>query len=67
MMSGPDFNGTAELAGSVTIPIIASGGISSISDLRKIKTSSPSLNGVICGRAIYERKFSINEAIEALN
>ena len=67
MMSGPDFSGTADLAGSVKIPIIASGGISSIGDVRKIKTSSPSLNGVICGRAIYERKFSINEAIEALN
>ncbi len=67
MMSGPDFSGTADLAGSVKIPIIASGGISSISDLRKIKTRCPSLNGVICGRSIYERKFSITEAIEALN
>ena len=67
MMLGPDFSGTAELANSVTIPIIASGGISSIDDLQKIKTSCPSLNGVICGRSIYEQKFSIKEAKDVLN
>ena len=47
--------------------IIASGGISSISDLEEIKKSCPELNGVICGRALYDKKINVDEAIRALN
>ena len=67
MMLGPDFTGTRKLMENVSIPIIASGGISSISDLKEIKKSCPELNGVICGRALYDKKININEAIRVLN
>ena len=58
---------TKELADFSNIPIIASGGISSISDLEEIKKSCPELNGVICGRALYDKKINVDEAIRVLN
>ena len=67
MMLGPDFNGTRKLSEYVSIPIIASGGVSSISDLRKLKNKCPKLNGVVCGRALYDKKIKVNEAIRVLN
>ena len=67
MMLGPDFTGTKKLMENVSIPIIASGGISSISDLEEIKKSCPQLNGVICGRALYDKKINVDEAIRVLN
>ena len=67
MMLGPDLTGTKKLMENVSIPIIASGGISSISDLEEIKKSCPELNGVICGRALYDKKINVDEAIRVLN
>ena len=67
MMLGPDFNGTKNLLECVSIPIIASGGVSSISDLWKLKKACPKLNGVVCGRALYEKKIKVEEAIRILN
>lgn len=64
-MQGADFEGTRELVNSVSIPVILSGGISSKDDLRKAKEIE-SLYGVISGRAIYEKAFSVKEAIEIL-
>jgi phosphoribosylformimino-5-aminoimidazole carboxamide ribotide isomerase len=64
-MQGADFEGTRELVKSVNIPIILSGGISSKDDLRKAKDIA-GLYGVISGRAIYEKAFSVKEAIEIL-
>ena len=67
MMLGPDINGTKKLLECVSIPIIASGGVSSISDLRKLKKECPKLNGIVCGRALYDNKIKIDEAIRVLN
>ncbi len=67
MMLGPDINGTKKLLECVSIPIIASGGVSSISDLRKLKKECPKLNGIVCGRALYDKKIKVNEAIRVLN
>ena len=67
MMLGPDINGTKKLLECVSIPIIASGGVSSISDLRKLKKECPKLNGIVCGRALYDKKIRVDEAIRVLN
>ena len=67
MMLGPDFEGTKKLLECVSIPIIASGGVSSISDLRKLKNACPKLNGIVCGRALYDKKITVEEAIRVLN
>ncbi len=66
-MQGADFEGTLKLAESVNIPIILSGGISSLEDLKKAKVMEPyGVVGVISGRAIYEKTFTLKEAIEVL-
>jgi phosphoribosylformimino-5-aminoimidazole carboxamide ribotide isomerase len=55
-MRGPNVEATAALAHAVSIPVIASGGISSMDDLRALKASGAPLNGAISGRALYEGK-----------
>ncbi|MDG2475215.1 MAG: 1-(5-phosphoribosyl)-5-[(5-phosphoribosylamino)methylideneamino]imidazole-4-carboxamide isomerase [Paracoccaceae bacterium] len=65
-MNGPNIEQTETLAKSISIPVIASGGISSLDDLKTLKQSSAKLNGVISGRAIYNEIFTINEAINIL-
>ena len=67
MMLGRDINGTKKLLECISIPIIASGGVSSISDLKKLKKDCSKLNGIVCGRALYDKKIKIDEAIRVLN
>lgn len=67
-MAGPNIDETKFMARNTSIPIIASGGISSIDDIRQIKTlESYGVIGVISGRAIYDGKIDIREAISILN
>ena len=66
-MMGPNLGTTADMAKAVSIPIIASGGVSSLTDLRALKQCGVQLNGVISGRALYDQKFTIEEALEVLN
>ena len=66
-MLGADFEGTEKLAQATSIPVIASGGISSLHDLKKIKAAEKSgVIGVISGRAIYDKAFTIPEALSIL-
>ena len=65
-MKGPNIKQTEIIANSVSIPVIASGGISSIKDLQNLKNSKAELNGVISGRAIYDKILKIDEAIKIL-
>ncbi|MER2508545.1 MAG: HisA/HisF-related TIM barrel protein, partial [Amaricoccus sp.] len=65
-MAGPDVPGTAALARAVTIPVIASGGIASIEDLRALKACDAELDGAISGRALYEGKLDLAEALALL-
>tara|TARA_B110000008_G_C16809095_1_gene499984 strand:- start:14 stop:760 length:747 start_codon:yes stop_codon:yes gene_type:complete len=63
MMKGLNIKATLNLAQSVNIPIIASGGVSCIDDIHKISNYSESgISGVIIGRALYENKINIKEA-----
>ncbi len=61
MMKGPNVEATAELADSVTIPVIASGGISSISDVERYRKTA--VEGVLIGRALYTGDIDLAEAI----
>ena len=65
-MKGPNIEQTEIIANSVSIPVIASGGISSIKDLQNLKNSKAELNGVISGRANYDKILKIDEAIKLL-
>ena len=57
---------TAALARAVSIPVIASGGIASLDDLRALKAARAPLDGAICGRALYEGRIDLGEAVRLL-
>lgn len=63
MLSGPNFERTSELAEQVDVPVIASGGISTVEDVRKL--SQMKVEGAIIGRALYEGGLKLEDAIEA--
>jgi len=65
MMSGPNVNATLELAKQTDIPVIASGGVSSLDHLKQLSNENI-LFGTICGRALYESAFTYAEALEVV-
>ncbi|MBP7240417.1 1-(5-phosphoribosyl)-5-[(5-phosphoribosylamino)methylideneamino]imidazole-4-carboxamide isomerase [Amaricoccus sp.] len=65
-MAGPNVAATAALARAVAIPVIASGGVSSLDDLRALKASGAPLDGAISGRALYEGRLDLAAAIRLL-
>ena len=67
MMKGLNIKATVDLAKEINIPVIASGGVSSNDDLKKINSYKKfGISGVIIGRALYENKINIKEAQEIL-
>ncbi len=65
-MQGPNVEATAALANTVSIPVIASGGVSSLDDLRALKNCGASLNGAISGRALYDGAIDLGAALNLL-
>lgn len=66
MMKGPNVEATARLASNVRVPVIASGGISSLDDLRQLaENEEEGITGAIVGRALYEGAFTLDEARKA--
>lgn len=65
-MQGPNVEATAALAQAVSIPVIASGGVSSLDDLRALKACGAPLDGVISGRALYDGRIDPGEAARLL-
>ncbi|CAN5617181.1 1-(5-phosphoribosyl)-5-[(5-phosphoribosylamino)methylideneamino]imidazole-4-carboxamide isomerase [soil metagenome] len=62
-MTGPDVDGLVRLASSTTRPVISSGGVSSLADVRTVALLAPEgVVGAVVGRALYEGKFSVGEA-----
>ncbi|HIF10998.1 MAG TPA: 1-(5-phosphoribosyl)-5-[(5-phosphoribosylamino)methylideneamino]imidazole-4-carboxamide isomerase [Sneathiellales bacterium] len=61
-MQGPNVVATAALANAVSIPVIASGGVSSMDDLKALKECGAPLNGAISGRALYDGAIDVAEA-----
>jgi len=59
--SGVDVEGSLKLAKSTGLKLIASGGVASPTDVRKVREAG--LSGVIVGRALYENKFSLKEVL----
>ena len=67
MMKGLNIKATVDLAKEINIPVIASGGVRSNDDLKKINGYKKfGISGVIIGRALYENKINIKEAQEIL-
>jgi len=65
-MQGPNVEATAALARAVSIPVIASGGVSSLADLRALRNCGAPLDGAISGRALYDGALDLAEAIAVL-
>jgi len=65
-MQGPNVTATAALANAVSIPVIASGGVSSLDDLVALKNSGAPLDGAISGRALYDGAIVLAEALNVL-
>ncbi len=66
-LTGPNIDALRELASAVDIPIIASGGISSITDLLSLLALEPQgVTGAIVGRALYTGDISLKEALRAV-
>ncbi len=66
MLAGLDLAGTATLAASTTLPVIASGGVGSLADLHALREASPTIHGVIIGRALYDGRVTLTDALAAL-
>ena len=65
MLNGPNGLATEQLAQESGLQVIASGGVSSLDDLRVLKPLGKcGVEGVIVGKALYEGRFSLKEAIQ---
>jgi phosphoribosylformimino-5-aminoimidazole carboxamide ribotide isomerase len=68
MLEGPDLDGVGAVAAVVRGTFIYSGGVSSVGDLRALAAlRQVNLGGVIVGKALYERRFTVGEGQEALD
>ena len=68
LMLGPDMSGYRSLLDATAVPLIASGGVGHLDDLRRLtwlRVDGRRLAGVIVGRAIYEGRFSVPDAVAA--
>jgi phosphoribosylformimino-5-aminoimidazole carboxamide ribotide isomerase len=66
MLAGPNFEATRRLAEESGLKVIASGGVSSLDDLRGlVSLENFGVEGAIVGKALYERQFSLKEALQA--
>jgi phosphoribosylformimino-5-aminoimidazole carboxamide ribotide isomerase len=65
-LRGPNIAGVSELAKTVGLRISAAGGISSLEDLVRLREASPFVDEAIVGKALYEGRFTLAEAQQAL-
>ena len=67
MLQGPNIVGITALAQQVHVPIIASGGVSQLEDLRQLAALAPlGVYGVLVGKALYEKRFTYQQACAAV-
>ena len=63
-LKGPGIEKTVELVEAVRVPVIASGGVARLDDL--VALVGTGVEGVVVGTALYEKKFTLREALEAV-
>ena len=64
-LTGPNIEQTLAVARSANVRVTASGGVSSLDDIRRLRDAG--VDSVIVGKALYEGKFKLEEAIQAAN
>lgn len=63
MMAGPNLERTRQLVEAVSVPVIASGGVTTVEDIKNVKSIGAA--GAIIGRSLYEGTIDLKEAIAA--
>jgi len=64
---GPNIKDTVELSSKSTIPLVISGGVSSLEDVKKIKSlNNSNIEGVIVGKSIYDGDIKISDLAELI-
>ena len=63
MLAGPNLERTKEIVQAVQLPVIASGGVSQIADIKKL--AELGVEAAIIGRALYEGTLNLSDAINA--
>ena len=64
MLSGPNVDQTLAVVRAANVRVTASGGVSSLDDIKRLRdTGEPRLDSVIVGKALYEGKFKLEEAV----
>ena len=69
-LAGPDTEGLAAVVAATGVPVIASGGVGTLADLEALaalEVDGRRLAGAICGKAIYEQRFSVSEGVAVLD
>lgn len=66
MLTGPDVDGLARAVASTNIPVVASGGVGTLSHIEEL-SRVVGLDGVIVGKAIYEGKLTVADAVKVLS
>lgn len=67
-LTGPNVTLLLEVTGRTTRPVVASGGVAKLDDLRQLAALEPvGLEGVIVGKALYAGAFTVEEALEVLS
>jgi phosphoribosylformimino-5-aminoimidazole carboxamide ribotide isomerase len=67
MLNGPNLLALKEIAEFSSFPLIASGGISSLEDLKSVQSVGPKIEGAIIGKALYDGKLDYQAAVAALS
>ena len=64
MLSGPNVEQTVAVARAANVQVTASGGVSSLDDIKRLRDAGePLLDSVIVGKALYEQKFKLEDAL----
>lgn len=69
-LAGPDVDGLAAVLAATDVPVVASGGVGTLDDLRALAALASGgrrLAGAICGKAIYEQRFTVAEGVAVLD
>ena len=67
MKQGPNFKETSEVADTSNCPVIISGGVSSVDDIKKAKGLNKNIEGIIVGKAIYDGDIKLEELVKEID
>ena len=67
MKQGPNFKETSEVADTSNCPVIISGGVSSVDDIKKAKSLNKNIEGIIVGKAIYDGNIKLEELAKEID